>query len=106
MAVATSACHGAAPPTSSASPMARPARTPTTRTGLLRTNVLMEDLLDGPMKEPTDGQGERQRWQIPARLDGVHRLTRHGEAGRQLTLAQADLLAEPPNLALHPVKVA
>src|SRR4029079_17982753 len=80
------------PPAYWATPMRPPTMTPIPMTGLIAIRVVMEDLLDRPAAEPPDRDRERHGGQVAARLDRVHPLPRHMEAGRKLALAEASCL--------------
>src|SRR5512146_3394067 len=98
MAAMSRVMPGPPPLTHSAAPIARPASTPTRRTGLLGIVIVMEALLDTPLEEPADREGEGQGGQVAPGLDGVHGLSRHGQLHGQLPLAQALLLSQLPDV--------
>ena len=67
---------------------------------------LEPDLLEGLAEEAADGEGERQRRQVPAGLDRVDRLSRDAKLLGESALTQATTLPQLSHLVRHAVKLA
>src|SRR5512140_1996318 len=103
MAKARTACHGLAFRSSSLAAISSPSTQPKAGTNHL-LSVVMEDLLDWAAEEARDRKGQRQRWQVSARLDRVDRLARYVQFLGELALAQASLLSQRAHLVGHGCK--
>src|SRR6185312_3002095 len=55
----------------------------------MRIGICIEDLLNGTGEEPREGDRERQRRRVAARLDRIDRLPRDAHLGREVALRQA-----------------
>src|SRR5690606_8124007 len=63
--------------------------------------VDMEDLLNGAVEVAGDGDGQRQRRVVAARLDGVHGLSRDLQGRPQLPLGQTGGEPEVTDVVAH-----
>src|SRR3954454_14858993 len=69
--------------------------------GVMAALPVVENLLDRPLEQPGEAEGERQRRIVFAGLDRVDRLARHAEPAAKLRLAPVPLGPQHFETVLH-----